>query len=229
MAYRYAIYYSPSTESDLGAFGAEWLGRTIAGEELAAPRLSGISSTDWEMAVAAPRKYGFHATLKPPFRLADGATENELVSALTEFCASTTTADLGVLQIDRIAGFLALTPEHPDAVGRLADNIVRAFDHFRAPSTADEIARRQPEKLTPTQRRLLNRWGYPYLLEEYRFHMTITGHLTDPETPKFLKTLKARYAQLVEQAVSIEDVCLFRQETRKDQLVLTARYPLSRK
>ena len=229
MAYRYAIYYSPSTESDLGAFGAEWLGRTIAGEELAAPRLSGISSTDWEMAVAAPRKYGFHATLKPPFRLADGATENELVSALTEFCASTTTADLGVLQIDRIAGFLALTPEHPDAVGRLAANIVRAFDHFRAPSTAEEIARRQPEKLTPTQRRLLNRWGYPYLLQEYRFHMTITGHLTDPETPKFLKTLKARYAQLVEQAVSIEDVCLFRQETRKDQLVLTARYPLSRK
>ena len=229
MAYRYAIYYSPSTESDLGAFGAEWLGRTIAGEELAAPRLSGISSTDWEMAVAAPRKYGFHATLKPPFRLADGATENELVSALTEFCASTTTADLGVLQIDRIAGFLALTPEHPDAVGRLAANIVRAFDHFRAPSTAEEIARRQPEKLTPTQRRLLNRWGYPYVLEEYRFHMTITGHLTDPETPKFLKTLKARYAQLVEQAVSIEDVCLFRQETRKDQLVLTARYPLSRK
>jgi putative phosphonate metabolism protein len=228
MAYRYAIYYSPSTESDLGAFGAEWLGRTIAGEELAAPRLSGISSTDWEMAVAAPRKYGFHATLKPPFRLADGATENELVSALTEFCASTTTADLGVLQIDRIAGFLALTPEHPDAVGRLAANIVRAFDHFRAPSTAEEIARRQPEKLTPTQRRLLNRWGYPYLLQEYRFHMTITGHLTDPETPKFLKTLKARYAQLVEQAVSIEDVCLFRQETRKDQLVLTARYPLSR-
>jgi putative phosphonate metabolism protein len=228
MAYRYAIYYSPSTESDLGAFGAEWLGRTIAGEELAAPRLSGISSTDWEMAVAAPRKYGFHATLKPPFRLADGATENELVSALTEFCASTTTADLGVLQIDRIAGFLALTPEHPDAVGRLAANIVRAFDHFRAPSTAEEIARRQPEKLTPTQRRLLNRWGYPSLLQEYRFHMTITGHLTDPETPKFLKTLKARYAQLVEQAVSIEDVCLFRQETRKDQLVLTARYPLSR-
>ena len=227
MAYRYAIYYSPSTESDLGAFGAEWLGRTIAGEELAAPRLSGISSTDWEMAVAAPRKYGFHATLKPPFRLADGATEYELVSALTEFCASTTTADLGVLQIDRIAGFLALTPEHPDAVGRLAANIVRAFDHFRAPSTAEEIARRQPEKLTPTQRRLLNRWGYPYLLQEYRFHMTITGHLTDPETPKFLKTLKARYAQLVEQAVSIEDVCLFRQETRKDQLVLTARYPLS--
>ncbi|RZO34639.1 MAG: DUF1045 domain-containing protein [Rhodospirillaceae bacterium] len=227
MAYRYAIYYSPSTECALGAFGAEWLGRTIAGEELAAPRLSGISSTDWQMAVAAPRKYGFHATLKPPFRLADGANENELVSALTEFCASNTTADLGVLQIDRIAGFLALTPEHPDAVGRLAADIVRAFDHFRAPSTPEEIARRQPEKLTPTQRRLLNRWGYPYVLEEYRFHMTITGHLTDPETPKFLKTLKARYAQLVEQAVSIEDVCLFRQETRKDQLVLTARYPLS--
>ena len=77
-----------------------------------------------------------------------------------------------------------------------------------------------------TSRRLLNRWGYPYVLEEYRFHMTITGHLTDPETPKFLKR-SARYAQLVEQAVSIKDVCLFRQETRKDQLVLAERYPLS--
>ena len=226
MAYRYAIYYSPSTESDLGAFGAEWLGRTIAGEDLAPPCLSEMSLDDWQTAVAAPRKYGFHATLKAPFRLADGANENELVSALTEFCASTKTADLGVLTIDRISGFLALTPEYHDAIGCLAANIVRAFDHFRAPTSAEDIARRQPEKLTPTQRRLLNRWGYPYVLEEYRFHMTITGHLTDPETPKFLKTLEARYAPLVKQAVSIEDICLFRQETRRDQLILAERYPL---
>ena len=224
MAYRYAIYYSPSTESDLGAFGAEWLGRTIAGEDLAPPRLSEMSLDDWQTAVAAPRKYGFHATLKAPFRLADGATENELVSALTEFCASTKTADLGVLKIDRISGFLALTPEHHEAVGRLAANIVRAFDHFRAPSTAEETARRQPEKLTPPQRRLLNRWGYPYVLEEYRFHMTITGHVTNPETSKFLKTLEARYAPLVKQAVSIEDICLFRQESREDQLIFAERY-----
>lgn len=227
MAYRYAIYYSPSTESDLGAFGAEWLGRTIAGEDLAPPCLSGVSSDEWQMAVAAPRKYGFHATLKAPFRLADGATEKDLVLALAAFCATATTADLGVLHIARISGFLALIPEHQDAVGGLAASIVRTFDRFRAPYTVEEIAYRQPERLTTSQRRLLIRWGYPYVLEEFRFHMTITGHLTDPETPKFLKTLEARYAQLVEQAVSIEDICLFRQETRKDQLVLTARYPLS--
>ena len=226
MTHRYAVYFSPSTASPLGAFGAEWLGRTIEGQDLAPPVLSRVSSEDWQSAIAAPRMYGFHATLKPPFRLADGTTEDALLSAVKSFCEATTPVDLGILSIDRIAGFLALTPERKDGIGRLAADIVRAFDTFRAPLTPDEVEKRRPDMLSNIQRNMLESWGYPYVMGEFRFHMTLTGRLSPEDAERFDAELRDRFQPHAQTPVSVDDICIFRQEAPERGLVLSHRFSL---
>ena len=229
MAFRYAIYFSPSTSSALGSFGASWLGRSIEGRRLATLVLSNIAPDDWEAATRAPRGYGFHATLKPPFRLAPETTEAKLIDAMKFFCRTTPPVTLGTLAVQELSGFLALRPERDAPVTAFAENCVRAFDCFRAPPTPEEIARRRPETLTSRQRQLLDRWGYPYVMDEFRFHMTLTGRLNDPETHLFRKTLETRYAPLLDQTVAIDEICLFCQKSYKDNFVLAGRYTLTGK
>src|SRR5262249_54746601 len=52
---------------------------------------------------------------------------------------------------------------------------VTAFDNFRSPVTPEERRRRLGAGLTNRQIENLDRWGYPYVLEDFRFHMTLTG------------------------------------------------------
>lgn len=226
MARRYALYYSPSTQSPLGSFGAAWLGRTIEGQKLSPPTLDGVPDPVWKAATSEARRYGFHATLKPPFRLAPGATEDALIEATESFCQATPPIPLGTLSVEPLSGFIALRPKRDEPVTAFAQACVRAFEGYRAPATDEEIARRRPDTLSPRQRQLLEQWGYPYVMEEFRFHMTLTGHLTDSASDMFLKILESRYAPLGDQVVSIDDICLFRQETRKDNFILTGRYAL---
>ena len=71
--YRYALYYAPPPGTALAAFGARWLGRDPDGAEApASPELARVTPGEWRRAVALPRRYGFHATLKAPFSLAEG-------------------------------------------------------------------------------------------------------------------------------------------------------------
>ena len=226
MTSRYAFYFSPPTASPLGAFGASWLGRTIEGQDLGPPVLTDISTAVWRAATAAPRTYGFHATLRPPFRLASAYTEDDLISDLKAFCAQTAPVGLGDLKLARLAGFLALTPAHKDAIGRLAAEIIRHFDRYRPPLSPEEITRRRPDTLTTTQRALLNRWGYPYVMGEFRFHITLTGKLSCAETDLFEKELETRYQPVLEHPISIDSICVLRQRTPESDFVAMGRYPL---
>lgn len=223
MTYRYAIYFSPSTASTLGAFGAEWLGRTIEGQDLGAPVLSNISSADWETATAAPRRYGFHATLKPPFRLTEGNSEGDLLSAVKTYAAGTAPVILGDLRIARISAFLALRPERQEAVARLAADIVRTFDDYRVPLTPDERARRRPGTLSPAQRTLLDCWGYPFVMGEFRFHMTLTARLPPADAKRFSTELEKLFDPAKIGPVTIDAICVFRQDTPDNDLTLLKR------
>ena len=156
---RYAIYYTPPPESALADFGAAWFART-------APCLD------------APRRYGFHGTLKAPFRLAAGTSEEELLAAVGELAATRAALCGPPLALAALAGFLALVPSAPFAeLDGLAAECVAAFDRFRAPPTGAELARRRRAGLGPRQAALLLRWGYPYVMEAFRFHMTLTERL----------------------------------------------------
>ena len=63
--YRVAVYYAPAADDPLWARGCTWLGRDPeTGVELPQPDIDGIAAQ-----VTEPRRYGFHATLKPPMQL----------------------------------------------------------------------------------------------------------------------------------------------------------------
>jgi hypothetical protein len=135
-----------------------------------------LSAAAWHALTTEPRAYGFHATLKAPFHLHRDVSEPELIEALAQFgprhhAPKAFAATLGILD-----GFAALTPAiSVPALDALAEQCVRDLDRFRAPMTDAERARRLKQPLTDRQREYLDRWGYPYVLDEFRFHMTLTG------------------------------------------------------
>lgn len=186
-----------------------------------------MSPEAWETAITPPRRYGFHATLKPPFRLSEGSTERELLDALEAFTHTADAARLGTLKLAALSGFLALRPEREGAVGRLAADIVREFDRFRAPLTQEETARRKPQALNDRQRDLLDRWGYPYVMSEFRFHMTLTGRLSTIEAEAFRGELQERLSPEILNDVSIDEICLFVERNPGDDFVLMQRFPLA--
>jgi putative phosphonate metabolism protein len=176
--YRLALYWAPPDDDALHARGSTWLGRdAAAGTVLAQPALPGH---DIAALTADPRGYGLHATLKPPFRLAHGyAAAREAAAALA---ARTAPFDLPSLAVFDLDGFLALRETAPcPALHAFADACVTGLDAHRTPPDEAETARRRPERLTAPQRDHLARWGYPYVFEEWRFHVTLTRRLTPEE------------------------------------------------
>ena len=213
--YRYALYYAPPPGTALAGFGARWLGRDPDGAEAPAlPELARVTADEWRRAVAAPRRYGFHATLKAPFRLAEGRDERSLLDALEGFCRARGPTPVGKLALRVLAGFLVLAPMEvgePDPVADLASDCVRGFESFRAPLTASEIARRGPDRLTARQKAHLERWGYPYVEEEYRFHLTLTDRLDEAGRAKFGGEIARMVLPAVAEPIVIEELCLFGQ------------------
>ncbi len=174
---RYAIYFVPDPDSELADFGARWLGYDVeTGTTFAAPVIPGLDAGTWQDRVSEPARYGLHATLKAPFRLAEGLGEPELVAALRDFAHSVTPVRVPVLSLKNLRGFFALMPAiRNDLLEDLSARAVRAFDGFRAPLTEAEIARRQAVRLSDGQQKNLDRWGYPYVFDEASFHITLTG------------------------------------------------------
>jgi putative phosphonate metabolism protein len=178
---RWAVYYLPPPEgatAALAAAGAAWLGWDVeAGREVAHPALPGLAAPVADL-TATPRRYGFHATVKPPFRLAAGTTPAGLRTACAALCAGLSPVRLDGLVLADLDGFLALVPAGDTAaLEALAARAVAELDAFRAAALPEETARRRAAGLTPRQEALLVRWGYPYVMEEFGFHMTLTGRL----------------------------------------------------
>ncbi len=178
MLNRYAIYYTPPP-GDLARLGAAWLGWDVTrGIPVAHPTVA----VDIAKATERPRKYGLHGTVKAPFFLADCKSETKLADALAAFCAGQNRVQLDGLALSQIGRFLALTPVgDAGTLTNLAANTVRALDGFRAPMSDAEFARKNRPQLSPQQRQYLQDWGYPHVLEHFRFHITLTGPLADSD------------------------------------------------
>lgn len=202
---RYAVYYSPPP-GPFADFGAAWLGWDVAkGRKVAQPDIPGL---DLPAMTAAPRRYGFHATLKAPFRLAEGKEPKELTATVAALAERTAPVVLPCLDLARLGPFLALVSNENDLpLAQLGAAMVTALDPLRAPLTEAERARRNPDRLTLRQREFLDRWGYPFVLEEFRFHMTLSGPLTDAALDRVADAL-APLLGVVPQPLPIEDVCL---------------------
>ncbi|MCA1457200.1 DUF1045 domain-containing protein [Bradyrhizobium sp. BRP22] len=222
---RYALYYAPAPGSALDRFGAEMLGYDVYhGSELAFPE--GLPP-DWREITQDPRKYGFHATLKAPIALAEGNTEADLAGACEAF--ADTPRQIPVIEpvIDSISGFIAMIPAKPSAdLQQLAADVTRDFDSFRAPLSAQDRARRNPERLAPRQVEYLDRWGYPYVMEEFRFHMTLTGRLESERRDVVVPMLRERFASVRLATLAIDRLALFGQDNAASRFRIIAHWPL---
>ncbi len=228
MSARYAVYFAPDPASALWRFGTRWLGRDpISGTDLAQPRLPGIDQARLRQVTESPRHYGFHATLKAPFELSPGATRADLDDALRRFAAGRPAFELAPLRAAALGGFLALlTSQEEPALQKLADASVREFDRFRAPPPPQEIARRRTGSLTDRQRGYLDAWGYPFVFDAFRFHMTLTCRLDAREGGRFLEELQPLTEELNGDRVAVDAICLFEQPNRGAPFRLTGRYIL---
>ncbi len=227
---RYAIYFAAGADGSLSRFGAELLGYDAhSGDEVSFPQEALRVAPDWRDITADPRKYGFHATLKAPMTLVSGRTEAELMAACATFAGQSRTIPVIRPVVDTISGFIAVIPAEPvDALQQLAADCVREFDSFRAALTAEDRARRKPEKLTERQRDYLDRWGYPYVMEEFRYHMTLTGRLDAERRGPILEMLRGRFAALGLGTLAIDRLALFKQDETKGRFRIIGEWTLTR-
>lgn len=211
MTYRYAIYAAPAPSSALDDRATAWLGRDA---RTGLPRPQPLPlAMEPEALVAITReadRYGFHGTLKPPFRLAEGRDEAGLVSALAAYGARRRPVDLGRLSVQDLSGFIALQPvTSPSALLALAADVVEAFDEFRRPPDATELTRRRANGLTPSQETNLARWGYPYVMDDFRLHFTLTSRLPAERRLPLIDWLGRYFAPVLARPFVLDTLWLF--------------------
>jgi Protein of unknown function (DUF1045) len=165
---RYAVYYAPPPGSPWHEFGRLWLSGHW--------RPAGVPPQTWPQRLQAPARYGFHATLKAPFRLAPGGTEEALLDAVAVLAGTLQPVALGPMEPVALQGYVALAPEQTlPALCALAARCVRELDHLRAPLNDAEWAHRRREPLDARAMALLQAHGYPHVLERFRFHLTLAS------------------------------------------------------
>ena len=222
-AARVAVYYAPRPDDPLTHLSSAWLGRdAVTNAPLSQPALDGISEF-----TAEPRMYGFHATLKPPMRLADNATWFGFVAAVRAMAATIPPFDLPPMVVADIHGFLALreTTACPP-LQALADVCVEDLDAFRAPASENELAKRRKAKLSAEQDAMLLRWGYPYVFSTWFFHMTLTRRLSDAEKAVVRPAAEAWFAPALAITRRVQDICLFTQAAPGATFTLSERIAL---
>lgn len=218
---RFALYWAPELDDPLHAAGSAWLGRDAeTGAALPQPEVPDIVAI-----TADARRYGLHATLKPPFRLS--CSYAELRAAVAAFAARTQPFDLPPLAVADLGGFLALRETAPcPALHALCDDAVAALDACRVPPDAAELAKRRAAGLTTRQEAMLARWGYPYVFEEWRFHVTLTRRLTTAEAAIVRPAAEKAVAIAAAVPRTVRSVCLFSQSAPGLPFMIAQRLPL---
>jgi putative phosphonate metabolism protein len=208
---RYALYFAPPSDTLLWTAGVRWLGRDPESREIVAPpTVHGLSPNRQRQLTESPRRYGWHGTLKAPFTLAEGFSAEDFVVEVERFCARRETFPLPSLRVGTIEGFRALVPaQSANLLGDLAAQCVEFFDALRAPMSAADRARRDPSVLSERQREHLERWGYPYVMDEFRFHMTLTERLSAADVAVLQPWLERYFAEALAERVQVSGVAVF--------------------
>ena len=192
MTERFAIYFAPGRDSLLGQRAEAWL---------AQPELEALT--------VSARRYGFHATLKAPMALAAGVDRAQVEMAVAEFAGRNAAVEME-LAARLIDGFLALTAEpQSQELTDFAASVVVAFEPLRALLAPAERARRLRAPLSARQIELLDRYGYPYVLEEFQFHMTLTDRLATEQREPMRKRAADWFAEALAEPVVLDRLVLF--------------------
>jgi putative phosphonate metabolism protein len=220
---RVGVYYAPAADDPLAVAGAAWLGRdadrNVALTQPAVPNIAALT--------AEPRRYGFHATLKPPMRLAEGRSWFAFLAAARAVAASVPAFDLPALHVADLHGFLALRETAPcPPLQALCDRCVAALDDFRAPPDDAELQRRRRASLSAEQDAMLVRWGYPYVFGTWFFHMTLTRRLDATEKMQVKPLAEAFFAEAIAAPRRVAEMCVFTQAGPDADFVIAERLPL---
>jgi len=223
---RYALYFAPAAEHPLWRAGCNWLGRDPS------------SGTPWSPPshpeLADPWRYGFHGTLKPPMRLRPGTAEADWLDAVVQVLRSHRRFDMPALRVAWLTDFLALRPQvapdgqHP--LRRLADALVVELDRWREPLSEAKADRRVAPHFSARQREQVRRFGYAHVLDDWRFHMSLTGSLHEAEpsrTDELLRQATSHFDAALHAPLACEDVCVFVQREQDQPFVLAHRVPLA--
>mgnify|MGYP000887697251 CR=1 FL=1 len=225
---RYAVYFLPAPETALWRAASAVIGRdAVTGIRPPFPEGAPCDAADWEALTEDPRRYGFHATLKAPFELADGTDEAGLRAAADAFAAARSPF-AATLAVALLGDFVALRPRgEATAIDRLAADCVTAFEPFRAPLDAAERARRLGP--TPSAARIekVDRWGYAHVFDDFRFHMTLTGPVPAPRRDAVRDALAARLDALAE-TVAVDAITLAVQPSRGEPFRVLSRHPFQK-
>jgi len=210
MTERFAIYYAPAAASPLWERAVAWLGSDPATGAVHHGAVAGIERSRLAGITRSAGRYGFHATIKPPMALAPGQSLDGLREALARFAATRRPVHLGPLRLASLGGFLALVPG-PDnaALQDFAADVVESFEPFRAPLSPRDRAARLAHGLTARQQELLDAYGYPYVFDEFRFHMTLTDRLEPDLREEVAAAAAAWFGPLLEEAVVLDRLVLY--------------------
>jgi putative phosphonate metabolism protein len=225
---RYALYFTPPKDDPLNGSASRWLGRDAFTGELSPPMRHGDISAEEQGAITEePRRYGFHATLKAPFELAASVTESDLLGVARDFAAQTASFDIPTLVLGQLGRFFALVPDgiYPE-LQDFSASVVKAFEPFRAPLSDADMARRRPEQLDDRHRANLLRWGYPYVMDEFRFHMTLTGLVAAERQAVVNSVLSEMFAAHIGRPLSVSGLAVFVEETRGAPFIVRSWLPL---
>jgi hypothetical protein len=225
-AARHAVYFAPNPAHPLWDAGCRWLGRDArAGQPLQPPARAHVH---------APWRYGFHATLKTPLRLAPGVRQSDWLAAVQALAAGVPAFDLPALHVARLDDFLALLPVVPveatHPLRRLADACVIELDRFRAPMSDADRERRLQHSRSERQRAQALRYGYPHVLDDWRFHLTLTDSLDglDPREVQALQTAaQAHFAPALQAPLRCTALAVFEEPASGEPLRWTHRCALA--
>jgi putative phosphonate metabolism protein len=228
---RYAIYFVPAAQMNLYRFGRSILGYDCyTGRDVGL--LDGLDQeyANWRKITEEPRRYGFHATLKAPFRLSASCSEATLTDAFDKFAKLGHPVAHIEPEITALGDFIAIVPRRPTpALDVLANHCTTSFDPFRAPMTTKERARRTASHLSPSQMQNLDRWGYPFVFEDFRFHMTLTDPLPEAARDHMIAVLRRAFDRICGNGeIAVDRLALVKQPDERARFRVLCQAELSR-
>jgi putative phosphonate metabolism protein len=228
MPERFGIYFAPAVTSPLWMLATQWLGRDSATGETVEMVTGGLEPARRFGLTESARRYGFHATLKAPIALDSGLKPRDLDAALKAFAGASSPIDIGPMVLRPIDGFLALVPDEQRAdLTAFAAKCVTDFDPLRAPTSETDRVRRLNGGLTPRQIELLDQYGYPYVFEEFRFHMTLTDRLKGTDHDVVMLAAANWFAPVLGRNLLLDRLVLFHEAEAGAPFTRLRDYPLT--
>jgi hypothetical protein len=225
---RYAIYYTPQPGTALAAFGRSWFGRANDGVTLQAFSDAGLSSTSFAKLAVAPGRYtGLHALFRSPFAPREGIGLDAIKTRLINFADRRKALETGPLTLSRSGRSLVLRPVEPTpALDWLATQCVATFEDFAVPPGDAEREEYASPNLSDYQRLLLESFGDPYVLSEYRFSITLTGPLDAAHLERVAQALWPVLEEICASGVTVDGLSLFGEGGDRSPMRLIGRYRL---